>query len=205
MKYLISIFLILFFLQTSFAQNSIAIKGGIGTSMIYFKNSNRKIDLDFIATQHFGISKKIAINNTFDLLLDLQWSNKGGKLIFENSYSTVNFSYLSLPIYLNYKLNQFRFGFGVDPSVKLYTRVNGLFLDAKQIALFENTFSNNVDISLFTNQTFEWRNFFIENRIGLGLLPLTNNNITDENGQDLLVSKTGKNIWLQLSLGYFFR
>ena len=102
-------------------------------------------------------------------------------------------------------MNQFRFGFGVDPSVKLYTRVNGLFLDAKQIALFENTFSNNVDISLFTNQTFEWRNFFIENRIGLGLLPLTNNNITDENGQDLLVSKTGKNIWLQLSLGYFFR
>lgn len=202
--YLIIIGIFITCLSTN-AQKTFGIKAGLGTSIILIKNNSEINDIDFVENQHFGFVKKFPLKYNCDLLLDLLWSKKGGKLFFHDNYATINLNYISLPIYVNYNIQKFSLGIGLEPSFKIRTVVQGVSANEVQKALFERTFSQNFNTNLFTSQSFIWKNIYLENRVGVGLQPLTKYNCTDENGNTLIHENTGTSIWLQFSLGYFFK
>lgn len=189
------------------AQTSVGIKAGASLSDVRVENNL----LDFIGANnifeaipgfHGGLSLQTALNEDFQLVSELLYSQKGFKAtapFISEANATTTFHYLSLPVMLYYKaLDNVSIGAGAELGYLLEARSQALGASIDISDAWKE-----VDLGLNFGIKFDLtEELWIEGRYNLGLSPLMNLGFGGNNNLPIDTALKMTNRVAQLSIGY---
>ena len=198
MKKIFLFLLIIFIHIHANAQFNAGLKAGFNFVSLVdnTKNHNITFNPEYKLTYHFGITSNFSIANNWSLTADLLISNKGYKL----PYLKVNFSYLVLPLLLNYNLSKkFKIQVGPELGIRInnYTIFQGDYISNSWKELYD--FGSALGFEYSLNDSF-----MLTARYTRGLLTLKKSlELTDDEGNINQIITRIYNSCFQFSITYF--
>lgn len=188
-----------------FAQINFGFKGGLSHSEILESNDleNNVYQMP-IAYAHLGVVANFPLSNNLAIQSELIFNQRGGKIRFtadsiKNAFFEHRYSYVSLPVLLEYKLKNLSLEVGPEFSYLLDSRImyNG-------VNVSDNfwTTQNKFDVSLDIGAKYSFGDhLFTQLRWQRSLTPIGNIAATDRNGEpiDNIAFYTTS---IQVSVGY---
>lgn len=195
---------LLCFIPSIQAQTQFGLKAGFNLARI----QDQTYDFAPIAGYHAGMFFRQQVASKLHVQADLLFSLKGAQAGLPDVMSQnldvsdfkVRLNYLTLPLGLQYRLDDFMLEAGVEVGRQLQTTVTGDEVD--NVELTEAVWGKEFDLGLFAGLGYQAGRFHVSGRYNFGVVPLLEGIQTDENGDPVGATKSGYNRSIQVSLAY---
>jgi Outer membrane protein beta-barrel domain len=178
----------------SIGQVSFGVKGGINVNEIASKEIPTSFAYLFETEAsigfHFGLFTKLKLGKKFDLIPELQFSQRGYKIVSGGTKSNLNIGYLELPILLSYSIKFLSIEIGPNISYRITSTVDA-YKD------FDFGLNGGIRVKLTDN-------FFASSRYYYGISAISEFEFRDVNNQ-FLGKVTEHNRTIQIGIGYIIK
>ena len=212
MKNFLIIVLVAIWSISGFAQTSESYWGAkVGLNVSEIREADQK---DFDTSTKSGLYleafRNFRINDVFAIQAGLNYSEKGGKdalesiatIDIEEKFTIANI-YLGSPVVVQVRRGNFFSELGFEPSFRLNTRVSVKDSGTDPDALKDVWEGRDFDLSFIAGVGYHINNLEFSLRVVPGLTKLSEEIIfTDENGMPLSKERYGRNMVINISVGY---
>ncbi|MCB0644389.1 MAG: PorT family protein [Phaeodactylibacter sp.] len=185
------------------AQSQFGLKAGFNLARVQYQHA----DFASIPAYHAGLFYRQQLTYHLHAQVDLLYSLKGtqeGLSLMSGQHDEPDFklqlNYLTLPLALQYHLDNFFLEGGAELGWQVQTTVSGDEVD--NVELTEAVWGKEFDLGLFAGLGYQIGRFQVSGRYNFGIIPLLDGIQTDENGDPVGEAKSGYNRTAQISLAY---
>ncbi len=192
------------FTHAQTAPKRIMVRAGLGYSNFLIPAQPQIENFGGQWGSHFGLSYSMPLAKQFAWTAELQWSQKGAQVKYNNILATIDLAYGSAPLSIAYLHKKWQFAIGLEPSLRLYTRIGGPYLTDRVSDILARSIRRRLEINQFVQVEYRIKRFGFSNRIGIGLSNLSTVGSETDPQQQNPNFQMGRNLYYQCTIGYTF-